>query len=161
MRRRPCRVHRLSRLGRAVLVGSVVLVPWTARVARTLPSTHPVSSWRSAWAGFDAGLCALMMSTAVVEWRSARVPAPLYAALSSLVLADAWFDVTLSEPGTERVGALVMALGWELPWAIALGSGAWRASSSSRTALVRSSRLSFPGVSNESARSSPRVPGRV
>src|SRR5689334_14371289 len=36
--------------------GAVLLVPWVAQLATTLPNHHSAHQWRLAWAGFDVAL---------------------------------------------------------------------------------------------------------
>jgi hypothetical protein len=48
------------------VVSAVVLVPWIAYLAVTLPRIYVTHNWDEAWVGFDILLLLLIASTAVV-----------------------------------------------------------------------------------------------
>ena len=93
------------------------LVPWTAHLTASLPSTHRTDHWDVLWAGFDIGLCASGIATAIAILRGWHA-LPICASITgTLLLCDAWFDLLTSSPGSERTWAIVEALVAELPLA--------------------------------------------
>jgi hypothetical protein len=93
------------------------LVPWTAHLSESLPSTHRTTHWDILWAGFDIGLIGSGVATALAILRGWRA-LPLCASITgTLLVCDAWFDLLTSSPGSERARAGVEALAAELPLA--------------------------------------------
>ncbi len=99
----------------AVAVG---LVPWTLFLTYSLPSRHTTQHWQIAWAGFDIVLAIALVATAAGVVRGAAWLEAAAAVATTLLLADAWFDVVLADPGGERVEAIVLAAMAEIPLAL-------------------------------------------
>ena len=100
-------------------IGSLVLVPWIAILAATLPHRYEARHWTLAWVGFDIALVAGLATTAWLTWRAR--PALVYPALitATLLVCDAWFDTTTAQRSDVLVSAL-SALLLELPMAAVL-----------------------------------------
>ena len=93
-------------LARLVAVSSVVLFPWAAYLALTLPASVSARHWQLAWTGFDVALAAGLAATAwLAIHRDRRLAFPAVST-ATLLLADAWFDVCTAPAG----GPLFMAL---------------------------------------------------
>jgi len=106
---------------RLLALVAVGLVPWTLWLTFTLPSRHVTSNYDVAWVGFDIGLVAAFAATA---WSALRRPQWLMAfaaALGTMLLCDAWFDVMTSSGAGERTEALLEAVFGELPLAAICG----------------------------------------
>ena len=106
---------------RLLALVAVGLVPWTLYLTFTLPSRHVTQDYDLAWVGFDIALAAAFAATA---WSAVRQPQWLMAfaaALGTMLLCDAWFDVTTSSGGVERMEALLEAAFGELPLAAICG----------------------------------------
>jgi uncharacterized membrane protein len=106
---------------RLLALVAVGLVPWTLYLTFTLPSRHVTQDYDLAWVGFDIALAAAFAATA---WSAVRQPQWLMAfaaALGTMLLCDAWFDVTTSAGGTERLEAVLEAIFAELPLAAICG----------------------------------------
>jgi uncharacterized membrane protein len=106
---------------RLLALVAVGLVPWTLYLTFTLPSRHVTQDYDLAWVGFDIALAAAFAATA---WSAVRQPQWLMAfaaALGTMLLCDAWFDVTTSAGGTERLEAVLEAIFAELPLAVICG----------------------------------------
>jgi hypothetical protein len=121
---------RRSRVLRLVLVataaGAVVLVPWTAYLALTLPGSQAGGAWRLAWVGFDIALATTLATTGWLAWNR-RQETPIGLVVSAtLLLTDAWFDVCLSWNTAGQGGALASAAFVEIPLAVLLGRSALR-----------------------------------
>ncbi len=103
-----------------VTVGAVVLVPWTAYLAVTLPRRTVTDHWRGAWVGFDVLVMVVLGATAWFGWRRRQLVLVGLVASSVLLACDAWFDVMLTR-GPDRVLSVLTAVLVELPLAFLLG----------------------------------------
>ena len=74
--------------------------------------------------GFDVALATAMGITAWLAWRRRQVVLLGLAVSATLVVTDAWFDVSLSWHTSEQVGALASAILVELPVALLLTTAA-------------------------------------
>lgn len=98
---------------------AVALVPWTLWLAVSLPTRHLTSHYDAAWAGFDVALAASLLGTGLGMLRHATWTQGAASSAATLLVCDAWFDVTMSASGREQLVALAMAALVELPLAIA------------------------------------------
>lgn len=111
------------RAGRVVAVGWVfaalaaLMVPWTAYLFVSLPPSQRAAHYDLAWGGFDLGLLGVLAATAVAAVRRSRWLPMAAAALATLLVVDAWFDVLTAPTGGEFWTAVAMALLVELPLA--------------------------------------------
>ena len=86
----------------AATAAAVVLVPWLAYLAATLPDRHRAHDWRLAWVGFDTALIVGFAATAWFGWRSRQIVITAFVVTATLLLCDAWFDVVLSWGGRSK-----------------------------------------------------------
>ena len=93
------------------------LLPWTVWLATSLQPRHITDSWDTAWSGFDIGLAILFMATAISAYFRSPWVGALAAALGTLLIVDAWFDIMLASTTEERRTAIMLALFAELPTA--------------------------------------------
>ncbi len=98
--------------------GAVLLVPWTAYLAVTLPRRAVAVHYALAWAGFDLMLIAVLGAAAYAAFRSPRWLPVWAASTATMLVVDAWFDIVTSR-GLDKMWALVMAVLVELPVAVA------------------------------------------
>jgi hypothetical protein len=98
---------------------SVLLLPWIAYIAVTLPSHAVAVNYDIAWAGFDAMLLAALAASAYLAFRRSRHLAVTTAAAGTMLIVDAWFDVVTAQSGTDRMLAILFAVLIELPLATA------------------------------------------
>jgi len=96
---------------------SVLLVPWTIVLARSLPCRYVSTHWGIAWAGFDTGLAAGLALTGFAILRRAAWLDSAAIATATLLAADAWFDVLTAGSATAIALASAEALVVELPTA--------------------------------------------
>ncbi|WKE69984.1 hypothetical protein [Streptomyces sp. WP-1] len=96
---------------RGTLIGlaaaAVLLVPWMAVLAMTLPGRATVDHWPLAWIGLDVLMAAGYAATAFLGLRAdprARLTA---SPTASMAVLDAWFDITAAGSGA----ALLQAMG--------------------------------------------------
>jgi hypothetical protein len=103
--------------GPLFLLLSVLLMPWTVVLAMTLPARQLSGHYDIAWSGFDVFLLTALAATGVAALRRSRYLATAATAAGTLLVVDAWFDVTTSLGATEQTAAIVLALAVELPLA--------------------------------------------
>ena len=97
---------------------ALVLVPWTLYLSYTLPAHHVSNHWSVAWSGFDIGLAASLVATAVGVARNAPWLEAAAAVSTVLLVTDAWFDIVLAHGAAERLEAIALAAVAELPLAV-------------------------------------------
>ncbi|WP_203590524.1 hypothetical protein [Streptomyces sp. SID13031] len=144
---------RRSAGGVAVFVAggvAVVLLPWVLILAVTLPPTYSADHWQLAWIGLDLAIAATAGLTAFLLHRRDPRAALAAVAAGTLLVADAWFDVTTAGPGLDHNLALAQALILEAPLAIL----AFVLASRTLAAIARSVPVQVP-------REAPSRPGRA
>ena len=95
---------------------AVVMLPWTAYIAATLPSRQVSPHNDVAWAGFDVLLLVALAATGYTALRRSRYLATAATATAVLLVVDAWFDV-VTTPGAQVIESIVLAALVELPLA--------------------------------------------
>ena len=95
---------------------SVILLPWIAYIAASLPARQLSPNYDVAWAGFDVMLCAALASTAYFALRRSRYLSTAATATAALLVVDAWFDV-MTTPARERLESILLCALVELPLA--------------------------------------------
>jgi len=112
----PLRVRRRARrLAWVYLVVAVGLIGWTVVLALSLPKENLEHHYRLTWVGFDLIEVLAIGLTAYLAFRlDARVLVPA-TVVATLLVVDAWFDVTTSTNSNAATGALILALAVELP----------------------------------------------
>ena len=96
-------------------VGAVLLLPWIAYLATSLPRSHSVRTWNVAWAGFDAALAICFGLTGWWLLQRRQVAILGLSVTAALLFCDAWFDVSFGWGSSEQLWALVSAALFELP----------------------------------------------
>lgn len=112
----PLRVRRRARrLAWAYLIVAAGLIVWTVFLALSLPKENLEHHYRLTWTGFDLILVLAIYLTAHRAFRlDARVIYPA-TVVATLLVADAWFDITTSTSAADATQALILALVVELP----------------------------------------------
>jgi hypothetical protein len=96
---------------------AVLLLPWMVYLFVTLPTRNLDTHYRLSWIGFDVFLVAAMARTAYLAFRLLpRIELPA-AATATLLMVDAWFDVTTAHGRKALLVALGFAVFAELPMA--------------------------------------------
>lgn len=117
-------LRRTRELRILLVVGSaVLLVPWIAYLAVTLPPQYVADNWDVTWVGFDVLLLAMMVATAVLGYLRRQLLVVTAFATGVLLVCDAWFDVVTAH-GDDQTWSVVSALVVELPLAAFLIIGA-------------------------------------
>jgi hypothetical protein len=108
-------------LYRARLVALAVagfLAVWCVVLGVGLPTTAVAGHWSLAWAGLDAAEAAAALATAILVTRSSTYASFTAIAGATLLLIDAWLDVSTAAPGFDSAIALVEAVVGEIPLAV-------------------------------------------
>jgi hypothetical protein len=101
------------------IVCCVGLAAWIGVLAVTLPRFYRAGDWRGAWVGFDLAELGAFAATAWAAWRGRQVLIMCLLVLATLLLCDAWFDVTLDLRTSDFLFSLLSAVLIEIPLAIA------------------------------------------
>lgn len=111
--------HVRRRVIEMLVLACIALSAWIIVLGLTLPRRYDAAHWNLAWVGFDIALLLGLGATAWAAWRR-RVIVVLFAtATATLMLADAWFDVTTARSRDLWVSA-AQALFVEVPFAVFL-----------------------------------------
>ena len=115
----PGRMPRVVRtwLGPGMLAAGLGMIPWLFILASTLPSAAIAAHWSSAWLGLDGLEAAGLLTTGLALIRGYDWVCLPAAVTATLLVIDAWFDVTTSAPGSAATEAIAMAIFPELPMA--------------------------------------------
>lgn len=108
------------------IVCCLVLAAWIGILVVTLPRYYRSGDWRGAWVGFDLAELIAFVVTAWAAWRGRQLLIVCLYVLATLLLADAWFDVTLDVRTSGFLASLLSALLIEIPLAVAMILGARR-----------------------------------
>jgi hypothetical protein len=107
--------QRARRLAWVYLIVAAGLIVWTVFLALSLPKENLEHHFRLTWTGFDLIEVLAISLTAYWAFRlDTRVVYPA-TAVATLLVADAWFDITTSTTAADAIQALILALAVELP----------------------------------------------
>ncbi|MCO5994828.1 hypothetical protein [Actinoallomurus rhizosphaericola] len=115
-----------ARLGLGLIGAGVALLPWLFVLATGLPATATASHWRVAWVGFDTLEALSFVATGVLVIRRDARACLTAMVTATLLVADAWFDVSTAAPGADQMTAVAMAVLLEVPLAVFSVVLAWR-----------------------------------
>ncbi len=102
-----------------LLLACAGLVAWIVVLSLTLPHRYRADNWDLAWIGFDVALLGGLAATAWAAWRRRAIIVLFATATATLLLADAWFDITTARANDVWLSA-TLAICAELPGAIFL-----------------------------------------
>jgi hypothetical protein len=102
--------------GPAFALFAVILVPWIAYLAITLPSRQLSPHYAAAWTGFDVLECIALGTTAYFAARRSLYLSTAATATAVLLIVDAWFDC-MTAPARQLLGAILLSVFAELPLA--------------------------------------------
>jgi len=110
--------RKVRRLAWLYLLAAVALLPWIVYLAVTLPRRSLDVHYRASWVGFDILLVVALARTAYMAFKvDARIQLTATAA-ATLLIVDAWFDVTTSHGRTNVLEAVLLAMFAEIPIAM-------------------------------------------
>jgi threonine/homoserine efflux transporter RhtA len=102
------------------LVASVLIeFVWTIHLGPTLSSHYRAQHWRTVWVGLDVAEMVMLVATIWALWRQRSIVVVLASATGALFLADAWFDIG-TDQHRDLTQSVLLAIFWEVPWAIVL-----------------------------------------
>jgi hypothetical protein len=96
----------------------IILLPWIVYLAETLPKRQFDRHYRAAWVGFDVLLVIVIIRTAYMAFRVDPRVQLAATATATLLIVDAWFDVTTASSRPAFWEAVALALLVEIPAAV-------------------------------------------
>jgi hypothetical protein len=102
-------------LALALIGTGLVMVPWLFVLATQLPAVATAWHWSVAWTGLDSLEALFLLGTGWLMARRDPRCCLAATAAATLIVADAWFDVTTAAPGVSEATAIAMAAFPELP----------------------------------------------
>jgi hypothetical protein len=99
------------------LIMSLATLPYLVVLATTLPDRVVSHNYRLTWVGFDVLLVLAMTRTAWLAWHRSPFVVNVASATATLLLVDAWFDVTTS-PRQDVMVSFLLAIFVEIPAAL-------------------------------------------
>lgn len=106
-----------NRIAVIYLVLALLLLPWMLVLAVELPDRQLSQNYRLAWVGFDLMLLLVLSRTAWLAWRRSPYLVIVASVAATLLIVDAWFDVTTASSEDQRYFAIAIAVLVELPLA--------------------------------------------
>jgi hypothetical protein len=95
-----------------------ITIPWTVYLALTLPTKQLSRHWDAAWVGLDVAIAFVLILNAIFSYLESKWLVISATATTTLLLTDAWFDVTTAHAGKPFIESLASALLIEFPLAI-------------------------------------------
>ncbi|MFF4897915.1 hypothetical protein [Streptomyces sp. NPDC001068] len=111
----------VGRAGRLLVGCGLVLLPWLYVLATGLPDAVTAAHWPVTWVGVDSLEAVALIATGVLAARGDRRHPVAAAMAGTLLVVDAWFDITTAAAGSDLVTAAAMAFCAELPLACLCG----------------------------------------
>ncbi len=125
-------------LGPLAVCCLVGMLPWIVYLSLTIPQRSRAQHYDIAWIGFDCAMWVVLAALAFFALRRHPATGPVAAVASTMLVIDAWFDITTAANRDEFVIALVLACTAEIPLAIICG---WAAINAERIRARAYSRL--------------------
>jgi hypothetical protein len=94
---------------------AVAQIGWTVYLGVSLPRHYTVNHWDLAWVGLDTAQVAMLVCAAWAAWRRRAVLIVFACASGTLLIVDAWFDVTTARYRDLDMSLVLLAV--ELPLA--------------------------------------------
>lgn len=108
-------------LGPLALCCLIGMLPWIVYLSMTIPRRSRAEHYDLAWIGFDCAMWVVLAALAFFALRRHPATGPVAAVASTMLLIDAWFDITTSANRDQLVVAVVLACTAEIPLAIICG----------------------------------------
>lgn len=111
-------LRHMRQLFLTVVTGGLVgLLPWIVYLALALPDHHPENAWNAAWVGFDVLLLLGLLATTWGAWRRRQFVVVACVFTATLLICDAWFDISLDWGTSDEAASVLSAVFIELPLA--------------------------------------------
>ena len=104
----------------------IVLAAWIAILVLTLPGHYTSDDWRTVWVGLDVAELAGFAATGWAAWHQRQALVFCMIITGTLLVCDAWFDVTLDFGSRGFTTSIVSAVLVELPLAFVMFASARR-----------------------------------
>jgi hypothetical protein len=142
------RLQRSKRLGLLVMTACcIALAGWIAILLLTLPERFTSSDWQAVWVGLDVAELLGFAATAWAAWHQRQVVIFCMIITATLLVCDAWFDLTLDYGSSGFTASILSAVLAELPLAFLLFAGARRLVRVSVQTIMQLSGVSGPAPS--------------
>jgi hypothetical protein len=120
-------LRRRRRIGLLVMTACcVALAAWIAILLQTLPGRYTSSDWRAVWVGLDIAELLGFAATAWAAWNQRQVLIFFMVITGTLLVCDAWFDLTLNYGSSGFAASILSAVLAEFPLAFLMFAGARR-----------------------------------
>src|SRR5579863_8366528 len=121
------RVQRRRQFGLMLMaVCCIGLAGWIAILILTLPVRYTASDWRAVWVGLDIAELLGFAATAWAAWHQRQILIFCMIITGTLLVCDAWFDLTLSYGSSGFTDSILSAVLAEFPLAFLMCAGAGR-----------------------------------
>lgn len=118
------RLQRSKRLGLLVMTACcIALAGWIAILLLTLPERFTSSDWQAVWVGLDVAELLGFAAAAWAAWHQRQVVIFCMIITGTLLVCDAWFDLTLDYGSSGFTASILSAVLAELPLAFLLFAG--------------------------------------
>ena len=97
---------------------AIILTPWTIYLSRNLPSNYITRNWDVVWIGIDAMIIIGFLLIAILGYLKSKWLVIAVASSATLIILDAWLDITSSWHTPDFNQSVVLAVFFELPTAI-------------------------------------------
>ena len=104
----------------------IVLAAWIALLILTLPGHYTSDDWRTVWVGLDVAELVGFAATGWAAWHQRQALVFCMIITGTLLVCDAWFDVTLDYGSRGFTTSIVSAALVELPLAFVMFASARR-----------------------------------
>lgn len=102
-----------------LIVSALLETAWTIYIGWRLPRHYVANHWATAWVGLDAAEVIMLLLAAWAAWRRRALLILFANSAGTLLLVDAWFDVTTARHG-DFMESLMMVIIVEIPAAVVL-----------------------------------------
>ena len=109
-----------------MMVCCAVLAAWIAILILTLPGHYTSDDWRTVWVGLDVAELVGFAATGWAAWHQRQALVFCMIITGTLLVCDAWFDVTLDYGSRGFTTSVVSAVLVELPLAFLMFTSARR-----------------------------------
>lgn len=104
---------------RFLVIGAILETTWTIYIAVILPRQYSANHWDLAWVGLDIAQVSMLIGAAWAAWRQRAILVLFATACATLLVVDAWFDVTTARQGGVTQSILLAGI-VEIPSALLL-----------------------------------------
>jgi hypothetical protein len=118
MKESTAKVIRWSLL-RLLILGAIAETVWTVYVGAELPRRYVANHWDIAWVGLDVVQVIMLGASAWAAWKRSTLLVIFSTSSATLLLLDAWFDVTTARHGDVYQSVLLAGI-VEVPSALVL-----------------------------------------